>query len=386
MKETKIKKKKPKVAKKELTTKADKTIKKMTEKANAKPSAKTIKVEKEKLVLNKKRVSRDDEKHDKKELIKVEKIKEEVKKEKDNVIKVTEKDILKTNNKTLQKSKETVNKQKEKTTGIGTKNPKRVAKKDVKQIYSLQELQEAMKSKQVFDVFVRDLDKDLNLIVVFANGISGIIPRSEISSIVSEEGTVESKYCISRKDKIMQVCIKDIKVEKDKIIQVILSRRILEVKVRTWMYSNLKPGMKLYGVVTGMTEYAAFVDVGGGVKALLKVEEISSTRVNKPDEKLRVGQRINCLVKKYDKDTGKIELSIKELEGSFADRTKNLKEGQLIDAIVRNRTKTGMFLEINGNITAMAEHVSGIEYGQKVLVHIKKISQEKERIRVDIIG
>lgn len=320
----------------------------------------------------------------------------DVKELNDSVIK-TKKEVKKVNTKTLKKpikndkvvlknTKKPSIKPALKVNTSKIKSNKKILENNVKQIYSVQDLQEAMKTKQVFDVFVRDIDKDFNLIVVFANGISGIIPREEVSSIVSEDGFVESTYCTSRKDKIMQVCIKDIQVEKEKIVGVTLSRRILEVKVRTWMYINLKPGMKLYGIVTKMTDYAAFVDVGGGVKALLKVEEVSSTRVNKPEEKLCIGQRINCMVKKYDKDTGKIELSIKDLEGSFADRTKNLKEGQLIDAIVRNRTRTGMFLEINGNITAMAEHVSGIDYGQKVLVHIKKISQEKERIRVEIIG
>jgi small subunit ribosomal protein S1 len=152
------------------------------------------------------------------------------------------------------------------------------------------------------------------------------------------------------------------------------------------MYNNLKPGMKLFGVVTGMTDYAAFVDVGGGVKAVLKVEEISSTRIYKVEEKLRIGQRISDIVKKYDKDTGRIDISIKDLMGSFESNVNNLKEGDLVDGIVRGRTKTGIFVELKGDLTAMADHISGVEYGQKVLVHIKRINNEKERIRVEIIG
>jgi hypothetical protein len=98
---------------------------------------------------------------------------------------------------------------------------------------SIDELKKAMENKQVFDIFVRDVDKDFNLIAVFASGIEAVMPRDEVSSITGEDGLVDSKYCLSRKEKIMQACIKEIEIDKDKITRVILSRKILEVKVRT---------------------------------------------------------------------------------------------------------------------------------------------------------
>lgn len=268
------------------------------------------------------------------------------------------------------------------------KNTKRKIRKNVsiKTEMSLEELQKAMESKQVFDIFVRDVDAEYNLIAVFANGINAVMPREEVSTVTDENGLVDAKYCESRKEKIMQACIKSIDLDGEEIKRITLSRKILENKVRSWMYSNLKPGMKLFGVVTKLTDYAAYVDVGGGVKASLKVDEISHVKLQKPEEKLRVGQRITGIVKKYDRDTGKIELSIKDLAGNFNTRTKNLKEGDIVEATVRGRTKTGIFIELDGDISAMADHVSGIEYGQKVLVHIKRINQETERIRVSIIG
>lgn len=256
----------------------------------------------------------------------------------------------------------------------------------VKASMDINTLKESMKNKQVFDVYVKDVDRDFNLIIVFANGIEGVMPREEVSTVVNENGVVDSKYCLSRKEKIMQACIKDILFTDDKIDQVILSRKILEMKVRTWMYNNLKAGMKLYGIVTGMTDYAAFVDVGGGVKAILKVEDISHVRINKAEEKLRIGQRITGLVKKFDKDTGRIEISMKDLAGSFKARVKSLKEGDIVEGTVRGRTKTGIFIELKNDLTAMADHISEIEYGQKVLVYIKRINLEKERIRTEIIG
>ena len=255
-----------------------------------------------------------------------------------------------------------------------------------KKQYTLSELQEAMKTKQAFEAYVEDVDGEYNLHCIFANDIKGIIPREEVSTVVEDDGKVDANLCTKKKGKIMQVCIKEIISEEDIIKRVILSRRELELKVRKWMYMNLKPGMKLKGVVRGLTDYAAFIDVGGGVTALLKVEDISHVRIQKASDKLKLGQRIQAVVKKYDRDTGRIEMSLKDALGGFSERVKSLKEGEVEDGIVRSRTKTGLLIELKNNLVAMADHVSGIEYGQKVLVYIKKINVEKEKIKVEIIG
>lgn len=255
-----------------------------------------------------------------------------------------------------------------------------------KKQYTLSELQEAMKTKQAFEAYVEDVDGEYNLHCIFANDVKGIVPREEVSTVVEDDGKVDANLCIKKKGKIMQVCIKEIIAEDEQIKRVILSRRELELKVRKWMYMNLKPGMKLKGVVRGLTDYAAFIDVGGGVTALLKVEDISHVRIQKASDKLKLGQRIQAVVKKYDRDTGRIEMSLKDALGGFAERVKSLKEGEVEDGIVRSRTKTGLLVELKNNLVAMADHVSGIEYGQKVLVYIKKINIEKEKIKVEIIG
>ena len=255
-----------------------------------------------------------------------------------------------------------------------------------KEKYTLEKLQEAMKNKQAFEAYIEDVDELYNLHCVFAGQTKGIIPREEVSCVVEDNGLVDSEFCLKKKGKIMQVCIKDIKLEDNEIKEIILSRKELELKVRRWMYMNLKPGMKLKGVVRGMTDYAAFVDVGGGVTGIVKIEEISVVRIQNPADKLKLGQRVECVVKKFDKDTGRIELSLKDALGTFAEKVKKLKEKDIVEGIVRSRSKSGLFIELKNNLVAMSEHVSGIEYGQKVLVYIKKINLEKEKIKVEIIG
>ena len=253
--------------------------------------------------------------------------------------------------------------------------------------YTIEQLQEALKNKQAFEAYIDDVDGEYNLHCVFAGKTKGIIPRDEASCVVEDDGLVDAEFCLKKKGKIMQVCIKEIALDEDgNLKQIILSRKELELKVRRWMYMNLKPGMKLKGIVRGLTDYAAFVDVGGGVTGIVKIEEISAVKIQNPSDKLKLGQRVQCVVKKFDRDTGRIELSLKDALGTFADKVKKLKEKDIVEGVVRSRSKTGMFIELPNNLVAMSDHVSGIEYGQKVLVYIKKINIEKEKIKVEIIG
>lgn len=260
--------------------------------------------------------------------------------------------------------------------------PKRTRKP---RTYSLKQLEQIKKDQQVLDMYVTDVDESLNMIGVVGNNIKSIIPRDEASSIVGDDGYVEERHIVNKKGKIMRVCIKDIIKNEDEI-ELVLSKRILELKVRKWMYMNLKAGMKLRGVVISTTEYAAFVDVGGGVTGILKLQDMSDTVLQHAQDMFRIGQRIEVIVKRYDRDTGRIELSYKELLGTFEENVAKFKEGDIVEGTIRNRIKSGVFIELKPNLVGLAEHVNGIEYGQKVLVSIKRINKERKKIKLIIIG
>ncbi len=259
------------------------------------------------------------------------------------------------------------------------KRESRSKKLDSKSLNKIKETQ------QVLDMYIEDIDENLNMIGKIGKNIKAIIPRDEASSVVGEEGLVEEKYIVNKKGKVLPVCIKEI-IENENGIELIMSKRILELKVRKWMYMHLKAGVKLRGIVVGLKDYAAFVDVGGGVTGILKLQDMSETRLTNAADMFKLGQRIEVIVKKYDRDTGRIELSYKELMGTFEENVKKFKEGDIVDGIVRNRMKTGVFVEIAPNVTGIAEHVNGIEYGQKVLVSIKKINLERKKVKLIIIG
>ncbi len=250
---------------------------------------------------------------------------------------------------------------------------------------SLNKLQQIQKEEQVVDMFVQEIDDSFNMIGVVGNNIKAIIPRDEASSIVGENGLVDEKHIINKKGKRLQVCIKEI-IQTNEEIELIVSKKKLELKVRRWMYMHLQPGMKLKGVVVSLSDYAAFVDVGGGVTGILKLQDMTDVILQNAGDMFKVGQRIQVVVKKFDRDTGRIELSYKELLGTFEENIKSLKEGDIVDGIIRGRIKTGVFVEIKPNLVGLAEHVNGVEYGQKVLVSIRRIIPEKKKIKLVIIG
>lgn len=245
----------------------------------------------------------------------------------------------------------------------------------------------AKENNQRIEGLVKEVDQEFNLHVNLGMGLEGFVPRKEVTSLVDENGIPEEKSSTVKLHKYIQFKIKDIfETENPLKPRIILSSKDVELEVRKWMYMHLKPGMKLKGTVRGLTEYAAFVDVGGGVTGIIKIEDISRVRVKHANERFKYGQRIETVVKKYDRDTGRIELSYKELLGDFKENLKGIKEGEIVEGIVRAREKNGIYVELKPNLFGLAEHRSGIEYGQKVLVHVKKINMEKEKIKLTIVG
>lgn len=250
---------------------------------------------------------------------------------------------------------------------------------------TLENLQNIKDTQQVLDMYIEDIDENLNMVGKVGKNIKAIIPRGEASSVVGDDGMVESRFILNKKGKVLPVCIKEI-VQKEDEVELIMSKKILELKVRKWMYMHLKPGIKLKGIVVGLKDYAAFVDVGGGVTGILKLQDMSDSMLSNASDMFKLGQRIEVVVKKYDRDTGRIELSYKELLGTFEENVKDLKEGDIVEGTVRNRLKTGVFVELKPNVIGIADHVNGIEANQKVLVSIRKINLEKKKIKLIIIG
>jgi small subunit ribosomal protein S1 len=168
---------------------------------------------------------------------------------------------------------------------------------------------------------------------------------------------------------------------------IVVSRRaVLEesrAEQRTELIANLKEGQVLEGVVKNITDYGAFVDLGG-VDGLLHVTDIAWRRINHPSESLTIGQTLNVQVIRFNPETQRISLGMKQLE---ADPWDGVGEKYPIDAKftgrVTNITDYGAFVELEPGVEGLV-HVSEMSWTKKN-VHPGKIVSTSQEVEVMVL-
>ena len=150
---------------------------------------------------------------------------------------------------------------------------------------------------------------------------------------------------------------------------------------------EIKKGQIVDGTVTGIKPYGAFIEIEDGPVALAYIEDLSVVRIKSPEERVRVGQKIKCMIKAIDEETGKINLSYKDCLGTWDENIKNFKEGMTVKGIVRDteKNRNGVFIELTPNLVGMTEYTEELEYGQEVEVCVKKIIPDKKKVKLTII-
>jgi len=185
-----------------------------------------------------------------------------------------------------------------------------------------------------------------------------------------------------------------------KLGNIVVSRRaILEEsrsEARDKMLSQIKEGVTLEGVVKNITDYGAFVDLGS-VDGLLHVTDISWGRINHPSEILSLGQKIKVIVIKFNEETKRISLGMKQLDDN---PWQGLKEefpvGTKLTGKVTNIADYGVFIELKDGIEGLV-HSTEISWvksnqhpkklltiGQEVTFQILEVDTEKHRISLSI--
>ena len=150
---------------------------------------------------------------------------------------------------------------------------------------------------------------------------------------------------------------------------------------------EVRKGQIVDGVVTGIKPYGAFIEIENGPVALAYIEDLSVVRIKSPEERVQVGQKIQCMVKAIDSETGKINLSYKDCLGTWEENISNFEEGMTVKGIVRDadKNKNGVFIELTPNLVGMTEYTEDLEYGQTVDVCIRKIVPEKKKVKLTIM-
>lgn len=255
---------------------------------------------------------------------------------------------------------------------------------EVNKVFSLDELNMASVNGNIIEAKVTKCDSNYNLYLDLGNSITGIIPREEVEAVnVDETGFPKPNICTSKINKFVQFKVKDTS-KKDTII---LSRKAVGKEAMNWMKNDLKEGMQVCGIVKNIRPYGAFVEIGGGIVGLVHIEDISVARIKSPFERLKIGQKINIVIKSIDRKTNRVILSYKEMYGTWEENIEEFAEGMTVKGIAREteKSKNGIFVELKPNLIGMAEYKEDIEYGQNVDVYIKKIVPEKKKIKLLIV-
>lgn len=246
------------------------------------------------------------------------------------------------------------------------------------------DLNRCMENNEIMQGLVKRCDKNYNLYVNLENGLTGIMPREEIEAINLQENNLpKENICIGKVHKFVQFKIKEIKDDNT----VIISRKDVQEEALDWIKNDLEVGQKVQGIVKSIKPYGAFIEIGGGVVGLAHIEDLSIARIKSPYERLKIGQKIEVVIKSIDKQKGKVILSHKELLGSWEENAKKFEQGMKTYGIIREteKNKNGIFIELNPNLVGMAEYQEGLEYGEKVSVYIRKIDEEKKKIKLNIL-
>ena len=181
---------------------------------------------------------------------------------------------------------------------------------------------------------------------------------------------------------------------------VVVSRRaVLEEEnsvERQALLDSLQEGAEMDGLVKNLTEYGAFVDLGG-VDGLLHITDMAWRRIRHPEEVVSVGERVRVKILKFDRDKNRISLGMKQLgDDPWVDLKERFPPGTICDAKVTNLTDYGCFTEILEGVEGLV-HVSEMDWtnrnvhpsrvvsvGDQVKVMVLDIDVERRRISLGI--
>ena len=169
---------------------------------------------------------------------------------------------------------------------------------------------------------------------------------------------------------------KVIKLDKEKS-NVVLSRKAVQEDLnseeREKIFATIQEGSLISGIVKNLTDYGAFVDLGG-VDGLLHITDITWKRINHPSEILNVGDKLDFKVTNYDKEKSRISLGLKQLT---SDPWENIRDSYPVNSIHKGKVTSiaeyGFFAELDSNTEGLV-HISEIDWTNKAIHPSKVVS------------
>jgi small subunit ribosomal protein S1 len=179
---------------------------------------------------------------------------------------------------------------------------------------------------------------------------------------------------------------KVIKLDRKRNNVVVSRRAVVESESseeREALLENLQEGQMVKGVVKNLTDYGAFVDLGG-IDGLLHITDMAWKRVKHPSEIVNVGDEVDVKVLKFDRERNRVSLGLKQLgEDPWEDITRRYPEGTRLFGKVTNLTDYGCFVEIEEGVEGLV-HVSEMDWTNKN-IHPSKVVQLGDEVQVVVL-
>lgn len=261
-----------------------------------------------------------------------------------------------------------------------------LSKRQLETEKSYEFLQEQLDNNQTIEAKVTEVVKGGLVVDV---GQRGFVPASLISTDFIEDFS-------GFEGQILKLKVEELDPENNRVI---LSRKAVEAlenaEKKDKLLESLNEGDVIEGKVARLTNFGAFVDIGG-VDGLVHVSELSHEHVKSPEDIVAIGDSVKVKIKSVDKDSERISLSIKDtLPSPFEAIKGEINEGEVIEGTVVRLTNFGAFVEIQPGVQGLV-HISEISHshigtpgevlqpGEKVSVKVLSVDPENERISLSI--
>ncbi|OIJ14829.1 30S ribosomal protein S1 [Anaerobacillus alkalilacustris] len=261
-----------------------------------------------------------------------------------------------------------------------------LSKRAVQAEKAWEDLQKKFETGEVFEAVVADVVKGGLVVDV---GVRGFIPASLVERHFVEDF---SDY----KGKTLRLKIVELDKENNKLI--LSQRAVLDKEVEVQKkkaIENLQPGQVVEGTVQRLTDFGAFIDVGG-IDGLVHISQMAHHRVNSPSEVLSEGEKVKVKVLSVDVESSRISLSIKDTQpGPWEEAAKELENGDVLEGTVKRLVAFGAFVEVKPGVEGLV-HISQIanrhigtpsevlNEGETVKVKVLDINIAEKRISLSI--
>ncbi len=256
-------------------------------------------------------------------------------------------------------------------------------------------VEELMQADEVWEGTVADANRG-GLIMLFGN-LRGFIPASHVLDLPrglnEDERTVHLKRMVGK-----TIEVKVIEANRKRRRLVFSQREVTRAareERKDQLLAQLKEGDVCQGVVSGLRDFGAFVDLGGA-DGLIHISELAWHRVGHPSEILKVGDKVNAFVLRLDHEGKRIGLSLKRLQPNPWENIESLYHvGQLVEGVVSRTAEFGAFISLEPGIEALLHvtHIADpaptdatlyVTEGSTLLLRVVSIEPENQRLGLSL--